>query len=78
MTDDWVYITDVDDDECGRFSISSWLVDALPQKPKKSPKFTQIWNNFNLEQSFLLSTTRNHSDSHLEPPCVKIRKLCDY
>ena len=26
MTDDWVDISDVDDNECGRFSISSWLV----------------------------------------------------
>ena len=43
---------------------------ALPQETKshlKSPKFQSI---FNLDQSFLLSTTRNHSDSHLEPPCV--------
>ena len=30
MTDDLGYIID----ECGRFSISSWLVVALPQKPK--------------------------------------------
>ena len=45
MIDDWVDISDVDDNECGRFSISSWLVDALPHKLKKSPKFTQIWNN---------------------------------
>ena len=42
MTDDWVDISDVDDNECGRFSISSWMVDALPHKLKNhlnSPKF---------------------------------------
>ena len=30
----WLMTEVISDDECGRFSISSWLVDALPQKLK--------------------------------------------
>ena len=59
-----------DFDECGRFSISSWLVCCPTPRNRNKPKINPISKIFNLDQSFLLSTTRNHSDSHLEPPCV--------
>ena len=59
MTDDWVYITD----ECGRFSISSWLIVALPQKTEnhlKSPKFWRFQFGLIISYCSPQETTQTH------------------
>ena len=40
-----------------------------PSKLKIGQKPNNLEYSY-FEQSFLFSTTRNHSDSYLEPPCV--------